>query len=364
MSTSIGGLFIVVILALHPDYQGNSFPLELALCVASGLSGWRPVSAGAAALAIRASMLLALPDAMSTSVSVVVLLTVACASALGRWRAAAIFCLGYVAVSAASVPLEPPAGTFTDVIRTVVGSTFTAALVWLSTFGFHQLRIVLDHRHEQQSTEQRRVIARQLHDTAAQSLGRISVIAEAGRHARDLAPAAADRFERIVNLAQSAGEDLDAMLLALRDGNSELSDAFSETISLEEAAEQAAEALRSEGFTPLTICDNAAATLSPVGRDCLVAVIREFSRNISKHGTAGPCTLRVEVSRPHQVITITTTNQRSSGLRRPRPGGRGITGLRERVTILGGHLTSAPSPSDPTIWLASATIRLEEGSHA
>jgi signal transduction histidine kinase len=82
-------------------------------------------------------------------------------------------------------------------------------------------------------------------------------------------------------------------------------------------------------------------------------IVQEALTNATRHGAAGPMTLRLIVA---DEVTIELTNPLGAGGRtESNGGGRGIAGMRERVTLLGGRLEVGP---DGRTWRVSARLPL------
>ncbi|AXE39285.1 hypothetical protein JS278_02133 [Acidipropionibacterium virtanenii] len=361
---AISALFVVTYLA-NPPRDGESVPgfiLELAMCAAAGFTGSWLVQAGTLTMTLQASLLL-FPDLDSSFAYLSALLPIASASTLGRWRAGVVFSSMFMVSSAVSETQGGPPPILTQVILSTCGWLSIVGLVWATAFGVHQLNAWLNRKYATALDDQRRTIARQLHDTAAQSLGRISLISESTGAAENLNPTIRDALHEIGILARTASEDLDAMLEALRHSNTSLDTAFEEAISLEEAFLSGAANLKHEGFTPLVLNALGQMTIPPAYHDCLVAGIREVSRNIAKHGAPGTCTLHLSIDERRDNVTFTATNRIAEHRRAPATGGHGLIGVKERATILHGTFTSERSSHDQEIWLTSLTLPLRGRTH-
>ncbi len=363
VAAAVSVLFIVVLLTSpRPDGANPvSFAMETTLCVAAGFSGRWPIQAGVATMILQASLLL-FPHLDSTFACLTALLPIASLSALGRWRAGALFSLIFLTLSSIGETQGSPAPTTTQVAYGVREWLFVVAMVWLTTFGFHQLQRALQREYAAQVDKQRRIIARQLHDTAAQSLGRISLISGSAEDT-DLAPESRKTLQEVGELARSAADDLDAMLVALRDEDIDLASVFHEHITLDEALTQAADSLRRHGFSPVILNGLGNFTVAPAVQDCLIAGVRESAQNIAKHGEPETCTLRLSIASDFRTVALTATNRTSGLHNRPTVGGHGLVGVRERATILNGKFTSTRSPVDHNLWLTSLTLPLRGDLH-
>jgi signal transduction histidine kinase len=72
-------------------------------------------------------------------------------------------------------------------------------------------------------------------------------------------------------------------------------------------------------------------------------IVQEALTNTLKH--AGPAHARVEIRRDASLLTIDIVDDGAGTGREPgAPAGHGLTGMRERVALFGGHLHAAPLP--------------------
>ncbi|WP_026413205.1 sensor histidine kinase [Actinomadura oligospora] len=86
-------------------------------------------------------------------------------------------------------------------------------------------------------------------------------------------------------------------------------------------------------------------------------VVREAVTNVLKH--AGPVGVAVVVARDASALRVEVVNGPPGDGHRPVPGsGRGLLGMRERVTAFGGTLDAGPTPDGG--WRVAALIPLEE----
>lgn len=185
-------------------------------------------------------------------------------------------------------------------------------------------------------------LARELHDTIGHSLTAISVQAEAGRAVGAVDPRAAQRaLERISASASVALEELDSVLGLLRGARAGRSRAQ-------------LRALVAAAATPepsvLELAGDWDSLPDPTSAQ-VFRVIQEGLTNAAKHGCGAA---RVHVIIDADVI-VTVTNSVAPQQDSPPSGGRGLTGLRERMTLLGGSLQSGASP-DGKEWTLCARL--------
>ncbi|MBT8227162.1 MAG: two-component sensor histidine kinase [Dactylosporangium sp.] len=179
-------------------------------------------------------------------------------------------------------------------------------------------------------------IARDLHDIVSHGLGLITVRAAATRHLPK-SPEIEAALGDIEETGRRATAELRRMLSVLRTG-----DTGSPLAPVEGLAElpEIVRGAEAAGLRTRLIVDE----LGEVSRGVQVAVcktIREALSNAARH--AGPVDVRVHVHRDGPVVVVTVSDGGPGTGWRATPGaGHGLTGLRERVTSLGGTLRAEP----------------------
>ena len=174
-------------------------------------------------------------------------------------------------------------------------------------------------------------IARELHDVIAHSLSVIVVQAAAER--RVLGPgrdSTAETLESIEQAGRQAMTELRRLLGLLRKSDGELS--LAPQPGLGELGDLVAE-VREAGVQVDVRTDGDLAVL-PRGLDLTAyRIVQECLTNVLKHADAR----RVEISLrcPGRCLDIDVTDDRTSA-GAPSPGGFGLVGMRERVSVYGG----------------------------
>lgn len=277
-----------------------------------------------------------------------------------------------------------------------------------------RLAVALD-RAEREAEHLR--IARDLHDGIGHSLTIVSIQAAAGGRVLDRDPEAArDALARIEATARDALVELDGVLATLRDeplreagaaedvGEQERSDragSEQEGSGRDRADGPAAPAVlppletvlprietvledhRRAGMA-LHVDSEALPELPAVQGEHLARVVTELLTNAHRHGGEGPVTLRIrtgrdeageravvveaenllatpaDAARPaHSVGPASSTGPAPSAGAEPtepstrRTGGRGLSGLRERLALSGGTMEAGPHEN---IWRARAVV--------
>ncbi len=221
---------------------------------------------------------------------------------------------------------------------------------WTVGRAVRERRVYLDQLLEQRAgravADERLRIARELHDIVAHSVGLITVKASIANHVLRVRPQEAEDALRVIEtVSRSALSEMRDMLAVLRSDTSDgTSDALAPSpgiAGLPELGERAAAAgVRLE-------MDIRGTRELPGGVELSVyRIVQEALTNVVKH--AAPARCRVEVDGHGGVVRIEVTDDGPDPgilLERSRqPGGHGLIGMRERVTMYGGVLTSGPRP--------------------
>lgn len=191
-------------------------------------------------------------------------------------------------------------------------------------------------------------LARELHDGIGHALTVVSVQAAAGRRVVAVNPdAAAEALAAIEDTARSALAELDQLLAVLRD------DADDDTpVALAPALDDVVSAHRRAGL------DLSAHLDLPAGLPALLSrtvqrIVTEALTNAHRHGAPGP--VRLTVGHRGDEVRIEVVNPVLLGSRpgRRTTGGRGLSGIRERVALFGGTVHAGP---DGDRWVFRATL--------
>ncbi|MFS8480023.1 MAG: sensor histidine kinase, partial [Micromonosporaceae bacterium] len=208
---------------------------------------------------------------------------------------------------------------------------------------------------EQAVADERRRIARELHDVVAHHVSVMGVLATGARRVLTRDPAAADEaLTTIEETGRTALREMRRLLTVLR-------------TEAEPAAELApqpglggiealVEQIREAGL-PVTLRINGAETpLDPGVALTVYRIVQEALTNTLKHAGQATALVRLDLDRSCVQLEVSDTG------RGPRPdGGRighGLLGMRERVALYGGTLRTGPRPGGG--FRVSARIPLEQ----
>jgi signal transduction histidine kinase len=160
--------------------------------------------------------------------------------------------------------------------------------------------------------EERRRIARELHDGVAQELAYI--VAESTGSLAAAAERALDESRRaIAALTRAVDEPLEVALVQ----------------AAEEVAGRVGVQLR------VDVCEGAKVT--PDEREALIRIVREAITNAGRHG--GATSVSVELTNGHGTLLRIADDGSGFDPRRTRVGGFGLVSMRERAEALGGRFT-------------------------
>ncbi|MFO0587416.1 MAG: sensor histidine kinase [Polyangiaceae bacterium] len=183
--------------------------------------------------------------------------------------------------------------------------------------------------------DERRAIARELHDSAGQALTAIRIHLQILRDAQEKEP--------MKKLAGQTVAMTDETLEEIRRAVRMLGPAILDEIGLARALEQYCDdfAERSRVEVTRTI-DFSDVPLSAAIESACYRIAQEALTNVAKHADARHVDLRVTVEDAALVIEISDDGR--GFLPTDRGDGRGLTGMRERTELLGGafHVTSKP----------------------
>ena len=196
-------------------------------------------------------------------------------------------------------------------------------------------------------------IARELHDVAAHSLSVMVVQAGAARSVLDAAPeVAATALEEIATTGRHTITDLRRLLGFLE------SDDASNLGGVSRIGDLVAQA-RHAGL-PVEVQITGTARRLPSAVDLAAyRVIQEALTNALKHA-AGART-QVVVAYEDAAVRVEVSDDGQPRIRHPLSAsgaGQGLQGMRERVAMAGGELTTGPRPSGG--WVVSARVPLDE----
>ncbi len=190
--------------------------------------------------------------------------------------------------------------------------------------------------------DERRRVARDLHDSVGQLLAGLSLAFKAVTSAGDLPPASAIRLAEAQRVADALGKEVHGLAVRLRPTS--LDD-----IGLEAALGQlVAEWSERTGVrADLHAAGLGAGRLAPEIETTLYRVVQEALTNVAKHARA--TNVSVVVTRPDGYATATIEDDGVGFDPDAVPKGRlGLLGMRERVALVGGEMDVESAPGSGT----------------
>jgi signal transduction histidine kinase len=203
--------------------------------------------------------------------------------------------------------------------------------------------------------EERRRLARELHDELGQSLTAIKVDAAfMEREARGVLPA-------VVSCAQGVGEVVDGIMALTRSMLNRLRPHELETVGLRGTLQDLVtgwQARMADRFSCSLEFEGEVDTLSPELNITLYRLIQECLTNAVRHSRARRIAIRVEVT-GDQVHLRVGESEVTPGGAPEAGGGTGLDGMRERVAAQGGELQLLWQPTGGmllTAWMPTGAV--------
>ena len=181
--------------------------------------------------------------------------------------------------------------------------------------------------------EERARLAREIHDTLAQSLTAIGLQIEAAIDALPTASAALLPLRRAVRLSRSALDDARGSIRQLRTAGAP---------PLSQALAVMAHAFAAETGIRVHVRSGAISGLTPAQEDEVLRIAGEALTNVRKHARATD--VEIELRARGGRIRLAIADNGHGFNPRARAGGFGIIGMRERARALGGHLAISSRP--------------------
>lgn len=171
---------------------------------------------------------------------------------------------------------------------------------------------------------ERERLARDLHDLLGQSLTSIVVRAQLARRVGEDDPQRA--LSELTVIEETAREALHEVRSVVRGWRH---------VVLDDEIAVAREALRAAGVD-LALHRDADVALTPSVETAMSLALREAVTNVVRHAGATRCTVALRRAGDEVVLEVA-----DDGVGAHTPEGSGLTGMRERITALGGHVERA-----------------------
>ena len=350
----IAGMFTVLAVVETASTSTDDVWLRTLLTGATAAPlAWRRSAPAIAALGVSLgltalSLMTEPPDQASLMFVVIITAFSVAASAAGRDVALG---LGAVAIALSlSIAVDrgdtvsniPPTIALFIVLPAVLGVAFRRRGLAVA-----QLELRIDSAEESAANaveDERRRIARELHDVVSHAVTLISVQAEAAQATLDTDTAATRRhLERIGTASRDALGELHALLGLLHEPANKTEAGLGSLPALVEGVRAAS--------VRVTVSESGQARLPADVDHCAYRVVQEGLTNALRHSRDPRITIQIDRESDGAIIQITSTGTRHQSAYGG--SGRGLTGLTERVRLLGGDLSTT---SDGDIHTLTATF--------
>ncbi|MER8233297.1 histidine kinase [Streptomyces sp. NPDC094049] len=200
-----------------------------------------------------------------------------------------------------------------------------------------QQTVTAEERSKRTLLEERTTIARELHDVVAHHMSVVAIQAEAAPYRVENPPPELEQaFRTIRENAVSALTELRRILGVVRAEDYEAPDAPQPTLA---DLDGLVANVREAGLTVDKVVTGAVRELPPGVELSAYRIVQEALSNVLRHAPGAGA--KVEIGYVLSGIGLRVANGPARGLVKPSPGaGHGITGMRERVTMLGGEMTA------------------------
>jgi signal transduction histidine kinase len=252
--------------------------------------------------------------------------------ALAAVEASIVVTIGLHRASTAS----PDSGVFTALVLQLT--------VWLIGDAVRRQRADAARRQQQALAEQRLEIARELHDIVAHAMSVVAVQAGVGSHLIATRPDEAARsLSAIEATARAALSETRYLLGAMRNGGHDPA-GLTPMPGIGSVASLVSQV--SEAGQPVSLrVEGQQRTLSPSLELSVYRVIQEALTNVVRHaGRSASAEVVISYDDREVLVTVTDDGRGQRVSQNGHGSGHGLTGMRERVSLLGGELQAGPRP--------------------
>jgi signal transduction histidine kinase len=211
--------------------------------------------------------------------------------------------------------------------------------------------------------DERAAIARELHDVVAHSLAVMIVQADGGSYAIDTDPAQARQaLKTVADTGREALTDMQRLVGLLRGASHEPDGDESRAPVTLDRIDLLVERARAAGVTVELAVSGSSQHVPPTVGLAVFRIVQEAMTNVLRHAGLG-ARVQVRIHHADDAVSVSVVDDgggaRTSEQRTVRsvqtPGGHGLVGMRERVTVHGGDFSAGPAGSG---WSVEATLPL------
>ncbi|MGY0235440.1 sensor histidine kinase [Longispora urticae] len=193
---------------------------------------------------------------------------------------------------------------------------------------------------DQAVADERRRIARELHDVVAHHVSVMGILATGARRSMAKNPAAADAaLSTIEETGRTTLRELRRLLNIMRTDDDQADLAPQPSLA---GVEALIEQLREAGLPVRLEVLGEPYDLDPGVALTIYRIVQEALTNTLKH--AGPATAEVRLTFGDDAVEVEATDDGRGPSVRPNIAGHGLVGVRERVALYGGQLRLGPRP--------------------
>lgn len=334
-------LAVLCVLLTLPFDQPLAIVVDLAACLAAALTVRWPRAAGAA-LGLVLLLYVAAPPEWAETGQYAALIPILGTGIRGQRRERLVLSIVYLAVFGVQQPMAYAPGR---AVLSVLAWAWLIAVMWLLGGAIAAFQRAQEQSRIAALAQQRLGLARDLHDTVARSLARLSRRAHEAATAED-----ASQLRPIADEIGHAAGELRWLLGALRDSDS--AGTLNSTGSLATTVRESLGELERHGFDVSTAIDGDLDDVPPQAGSVLAEIVKEAVANIERHGATGrPCALVASIDEMSADLAFINevAADRHAGSAEP----LGLLGAAERLALVGGQLEARQEGSQ---WITRVTV--------
>ncbi|MFI7128082.1 sensor histidine kinase [Nonomuraea sp. NPDC050153] len=198
------------------------------------------------------------------------------------------------------------------------------------------------HLAEAAVADERRRIARELHDVIGHSMSLIAVKATVANHVADARPQEVRAALAVIEQTSRGTLAEIHRVLGLLRSDGDLQETHVPVPGMANLPELAAHARSAGVEVDLTV--RAEAELSPTVAASVYRIVQQALTNVITHAGPTRCSVTVDVDGQAAVIEVVDDGPRHGRPSRTVPGGHGLIGMRERVKLYGGMFSAEFRP--------------------